>query len=470
MSTIPKSYTPMLLEALQWGFDPLGYAESRARIMGDVFSTNLPPASEGESLIFLNHPQAVQCLLSQDNGDIFSAPGELNALGEGFFGKNSILMQSGTEHRRRRKLLMPPFHGERMKAYGDLICQIAQGVMADWQTGQVITARNEMQKMTMRVILQAVFGLHSGDRYRRLEKLLAERLDAVSSPFTSILVFFPQLTADLGPLSPGGYIKRLSEEIDQLLYAEIEERRASHDPNRSDVLSLLLSAHDESGEGLSDVELRDELMTLLVAGHETTATALAWALYWIHAQPDVKQTLLDELDAHRQADQLTLSRLPYLNAVCNETLRIYPVGLLTLGRRVEKACQIMGYDLKPGDLVTACIYLVHHREDIYPNADAFRPERFLERQYSPYEFLPFGGGSRRCIGSALAMYEMTLILHQILTSSELALAEYQPVKPVRRGATLAPMGGVKLRKLGVRSNIITQPGTGERVESELVEV
>ena len=346
MATLPRSYTPMLMESLQWAFDPLGYADSRFRIMGDVFGTNLPPAPEGGTLVFLNHPDAVQFLLTQDGGDVFSAPGEVNSLGESFFGKNSVLMQDGQAHRRRRKLLMPPFHGERMKAYGDLICQIAQEIMAEWQTGQVFSARSQTQKMTMRVILKAVFGLYGGDRYRRLETLLAERLDVVSSPISSILVFFPQLAADYGPLSPGGYIKRLTDEINELLYAEISERRANPDPTRSDVLSLLLSAEDENGEGLSDAELRDELITLLVAGHETTATALAWALYWVHAQPEVKQTLLAELEAHRDADQVTLSRLPYLNAVCNETLRIYPVGILTLGRRVEKACQVMGYDLQ----------------------------------------------------------------------------------------------------------------------------
>ncbi|MEO1093851.1 MAG: cytochrome P450 [Cyanobacteria bacterium J06638_28] len=451
MATVPQSYTPHLLQTLQWIFDPLGYARGRFQSMGNVFEVKLPPATQDESFIFLNHPEAVQFLLSHDNDEIFSSPGELNALGESLLGKSSILMQSGQEHRRRRKLMMPPFHGERMKAYGDLIGQITQEVMATWVEGQIFIARDEMQKITMRVILQAVFGLYSGERYQQLERLLAKRLNAVSSPLTSVFVFFPQLIVDLGPLSPGGQMRHIAEQIDDLLYAEIRDRRAHHDPSRSDVLSLLLSARDENGYGLTDEELHDELMTLLVAGHETTATALAWAFYWIHYLPSVKTTLMAELDQHHGANQLTISRLPYLNAVCNEALRIYPVGLVTLLRRTEKACQVMGYDLQPGDLVTACIYLLHHREDVYPQADEFRPERFLERSFSPYEFLPFGGGSRRCIGAALAMYEMTLVLQTILSQCELELAESKPVQPIRRSGTLAPLGGVRLKKVGGRS-------------------
>lgn len=463
MATVPQSYTPHLLQTLQWIFDPLGYARGRFQSMGDIFEVKLPPATQDESFIFLNHPEAVQYLLSHDNGEFFSSPGELNTLGESLLGKSSILMQSGQEHRRRRKLMMPPFHGKRMKAYGDLIGQITQEVMATWVEGQILTVRDEMQKITMRVILQAVFGLYSGERYQQLERLLAKRLNAVSSPLTSVFVFFPQLTVDLGPLSPGGQMRQIAEQIDDLLYAEIRDRRTHHDPNRSDVLSLLLSARDENDNGLTDEDLHDELMTLLVAGHETTATALAWAFYWIHYLPSVKTTLMTELDQHHEADQLTISRLPYLNAVCNEALRIYPIGLVTLLRRTEKPCQVMGYDLQPGDLVTACIYLLHHREDVYPQADEFRPERFLERSFSPYEFLPFGGGSRRCIGAALAMYEMTLVLQTILSQCELELAENSPVQPIRRGGTLAPLGGVRLKKVGGRS-----PRADQRAHPELV--
>lgn len=305
-----------------------------------------------------------------------------------------------------------------------------------------------MQIITMRVILQAVFGLYEGERYQRLEYLLSTRLNLASTPLSSAALFFPQLMVDLGPWSMGGKTRRLVAETDELLYAEIRERRTNPDPNRTDVLSLLLSARDENGEGLTDVELHDELMTLLVAGHETTATALAWALYWLHRQPEIRQKLLAEFaDVTDATDYTTIAKLPYLNAVCNETLRIYPVAMLALPRRVEKPLQLLGYDLEVGSLLLGCIYLLHHREDLYPNPKVFRPERFLERQYAPGEFLPFGGGSRRCIGAALAMYELTLVIHTVLTQCELELAETKPVEPQRRGATLAPDGGVRLKKV-----------------------
>lgn len=456
MVAIQRPKTPALLQTLQWVFDPLNYMETNFQRFGALFRAEISPVN-AEPIIFVNHPDAVQYLLSHDNSDELTAPGEVNTLLKPLFGENSLLLLSGKQHRQRRQLMVPPFHGERMKAYGDLICKITEGVMAQWQPGERFCARDAMQKITMQVILQAVFGLHEGDRYQRLEHLLAERLNLISTPVTSVLLFFPQLTIDLGPWSVGGRVRRLVEETDQLLYAEIRERRAQPDPDRTDVLSLLLMAKDSNGEGLTDEELHDELMTLLVAGHETTATALAWALYWIHSRPAVYQKLMTELDQSSQtSDLMAISRLPYLTAVCSETLRIYPVAMVTLPRRVEKPMQLMGYDLEVGSLLLGCIYLVHHNETLYPNAHEFEPERFLERQFSPSEFLPFGGGSRRCIGAALAMYEMTLVLRTILSQCELELAETKAVKPQRRGGTLAPEGGVQIRKVGDRHS--TQNG------------
>jgi cytochrome P450 len=454
MVAIQSPKTPALVQTLQWVFNPLGYAETNFQRFGNVFQAKISPANS-EPLILLNHPEAIEYIFTHDNTDELTAPGEVNILVKPLFGENSLILLSGKQHRRHRQLLIPPFHGERMKAYGDLICAITREVMDEWQIGQRFCARDAMQKITMRVILQAVFGLHQGERYQKLEQLLAQRLNMVSSPISSTLVFFPQLAADLGPQSIGGRIRRVVEEIDRLLYDEIRSSRAqisSGDTSeRTDVLWLLLDAKDENGHGLSDEELHDELITLLIAGHETTATALAWALYWMHKLPHVYQTLIAELDEHQDADLVTISRLPYLTAVCNESLRIYPVALVTLPRRVEKPIQLMGYNLEVGSLLMGCIYTVHHLEYLYPNSHQFRPERFLEKQFSPYEFLPFGGGARRCIGASLAMYEMTLILKTILIQCQLALASDTDIKPTRRGATLAPSGGVYLKKVANRS-------------------
>lgn len=446
MVTLPQPKTPGLAQILQWVFNPIGYMETNFDRFGDLFGAKIVP-TESKPLVLVNHPDAVQYLLTHDTGKQLSAPGEANKLAEPLLGKNSVILLSGKQHRARRKLVMPPFHGERMKAYGELICEITQQVVSDWAVGETFCARDAMQKITMRVILQAVFGLHDGERYRRLETLLADRLNMISSPLTSILVFFPQLMVDLGPNSFARRVKEIVAETDQLLYAEIRDRRDSLDPERTDVLTLLLLARDEDGNGLTDDELHDELMTLLVAGHETTATALAWALYWIHRQPEVRQNLLAEQDAGSDDDLMAIAKRPYLNAVCNETLRIYPVALVTLPRKVEQPITLMDVELEPGTLVMGCIYLVHHRPDLYPNSHEFRPERFLERQFTPYEFLPFGAGARRCVGAALAMYEMTLVLDTILKDCVLELADDKPVLPQRRGGTLGPAGGVMIKKV-----------------------
>jgi unspecific monooxygenase len=213
----------------------------------------------------------------------------------------------------------------------------------------------------------------------------------------------------------------------------------------------MMAARDEAGEPMTDVELRDELMTLLVAGHETTATSLAFALYWIHSQPGVHEKLLAELDNLGETlDKNTILKLPYLNAVFSETLRFYPVAMLGLNRLVKAPLSIAGYKFEPGTILTPCIYLTHHREDLYPDSQQFKPERFLEKQFSPAEYLPFGGGNRRCIGMAFALLEMKLVLATVLSNWNLELAENTPVKPVRKGLLLGPSGGVKMVLTGKR--------------------
>jgi cytochrome P450 len=259
---------------------------------------------------------------------------------------------------------------------------------------------------------------------------------------------------DLGPHSPWGRFIRNRQRIDELIYEEIADRRRSRDDlnngQRNDILTLLMSARDEAGEGLSDVELRDELMTLLIAGHETTATALTWALYWIHRLPAVRERLLQELESvDHDSDPSVVFKLPYLNAVCSETLRIYPVALLTFARVTRSRVTLTGVTLEPGTTVTGCIYLAHRRKEVFPDPEEFRPDRFLERHYSPYEFLPFGGGVRRCIGMAFAQFEMKLALSTILSRFDLAFADAPKVRQQRRGLVSGP-SPFKLVKRGVR--------------------
>lgn len=434
------------MQTIQGMARPLEYLEAAAKEYGDVFtmrSLGFPPT------VVLSNPQAIQEIFTADPHQFDSAEG--SKILQPIVGNNSLILLDGDRHQRQRKLLMPPFHGERMKAYGKLICEIAEQVMKSWTIGNIQPVYPAMQEISLRVILRAVFGIDEGARFQQLRQLLVSMLDAFNSPLTSTVIFFPILQQDLGDWSFWGRFLRQRQQIDELLYSEIRERREQPDSNRTDILSLMMSASDENGQLMTDVELRDELMTLLFAGHETTASSLAWAFYWIHHLPEVREKLLKELESiGSDPDPTEIARLPYLTAICSESLRIYPIVLFSFARIVKSPIEIMGYKFDPGTVLTACVYLTHHREDIYPDSKSFKPERFLERQFSPYEFIPFGGGSRRCIGWALALLEMKLVLATVLSRYEMALADNREVLPVRRGITLTPARGVPMMMVAQR--------------------
>ncbi len=431
----PKS--PKVWQMLQWIAKPLPFMRACSHRYGDRFTVTL--SQRLGPIVFFSDPEALRIILTGDDSELFDAPGELNVMLEPLLGAQSVIGLSGDRHRRMRQLLMPSFHGERMRSYGRLIRDITEEVMNERVDGKAFFVRKSMQNISLRVILRAVFGLKDGIRYQQLEQILGTMLDRMSNPFSVSFLFFPMLRQNFGPLSPWGRFVRNRQQIDQLIYDEIAERRSHPDASRNDILTLLMSARDEAGDALTDLELRDELMTLLVAGHETTATALTWALFWIHKFPKVREKLVNELQAFDTSlDPGVLLRLPYLNAVCCETLRIYPVGMLTFPRVTRSRLDLTGTSLEPGTIVAGCIYLTHHRADIYPDPDEFRPERFLERRFSPYEYLPFGGGIRRCIGMAFAQFEMKLVLSGIISGFKLALADTHSVRPMRRGVTAGP--------------------------------
>src|SRR6201984_3644542 len=437
MSVLGGPNSPELWQQLRWLATPFSFMRDSRQRYGDSFTVAIGKGKLSK-VVFACHPKDLELILSNDDGELFDAPGELNATLEPLLGTESLIGLSDNRHRGARQLLLPPFHGERMRSYGELISEIALEVLNE-QPGRAFSVRKLMQTISMRVILQAVFGLRHGVRYQRLEKVLGRMLDRLGSPFSVSFLFFPVLQMDLGPLSPWGSFVRDRQEINQLIFDEIAERRAHPNKSRNDILSLLMDARDEGGEALTDSELRDELMTLLTAGHEATATALTWALYWIHKLPSARQQLLSELQLLGSTyDPNAVFRLPYLNAVCCETLRIYPVGMLTFPRVAKSRVELMGSSLEPGTIVVGCIYLAHHRKDVYPDPDEFRPERFLERRYSPFEYLPFGGGVRRCIGMAFAQFEMKLVISGILSGFELALADSRSVRPGRGGLTAGP--------------------------------
>jgi cytochrome P450 len=288
-------------------------------------------------------------------------------------------------------------------------------------------------------------GLREGERYDKIKHLFASVIKHGQSPIVNILSNLPFGGQDLGRWSPQGYLLHLRRELFQLLYSEVQERRKQADSSRTDILSDLIFAHDETGEALSDEEVRDLLLSPIFAAQDASATALAWSLYWIHRLPTVRDRLLQELDSlGENPDPMSIVALPYLSAVCNEVLRIYPTQLFTFPRLVESPIDVMDYNLSPGTILIGNIYLTHQREDLYPDPKQFKPERFLEKQFSPYEFLPFGGGTRVCIGGTFALFEMKLVLATILLRYQLALVDKRPEKPKFGGLLCSPASGVKM--------------------------
>lgn len=436
--------TPAFLQKLQWVADPVNYLNSAAQHNKDLFTAEI--VGFGDTIVFVQHPQALQQIFTNDR-KTFAALSEPNKILQPAFGDYSVVLLEGERHKQQRHLLMPPLHGERLQAYGETICNLTDKIFSQLRPNEPFLAWVAMQQISLEVILQTVLGLNEGERYQQLKLLLASIVDMFSSPLIASFLYFPVLQKDLGDWSPWGKFVRLKQQIDELLLAEIALRREQPGLGSIDILSLLMSARDQEGKAMSDQELRDEMMTLLLAGHDTTASAMAWGLYWIHQKPQVREKLLQELHHPGNGnDPTSIVHLPYLTAICHETLRIHPVAMITFPRVVQEPVQLLEYSLEPGTIVIGCIYLLHQREDLYPQPQQFKPERFVESHFSPYEFMPFGGGVRRCVGDALALFEMKLVLATVLSRYQLALAEHRPERPKRRGITLTPANGVKMKK------------------------
>jgi cytochrome P450 family 110 len=442
IAQIPNaSDAPRWLQTLRYTLNPLGYMDRAFERCGNLF--NAPVIGNHPQVIFASHPQAIQTIFSSEE---LVAPA--NQLLRPLVGDYSVFGLAGHRHRRERKLLMPPFHRDQVKHYGQLICDLTDRALETLSVGDRLTGRVLVQDILIEVILRVVFGLNDGQRFDRLKELLVEFSDRLQNPLIISALFLPVLQKDWGNLTPWGQLKSLQRQISQLLYAEIQDRK-QQEPSQ-DILSLLMTVRDEDGQPMSDEELHDELLTLLLAGYEATTNAIVWALYWTHRTPSVLEKLRVELEG-TDTDPMALAQLPYLNAVCNETLRISSVAFLSFPREVIAPMTLMDYRVEPGTRVYACIYLTHHCPDLYPEPEQFRPERFLERKYSMFEFLPFGGGSRRCIGEVLAQFEMKLVLAKLLSRHFFVLASQIPEVPKRRGVNVAPASGVKMLLQGTKA-------------------
>ena len=423
MTLPPGPRAPAAVNGVRFARRPLEVLQEWQARYGNVFTVRLIGFGTG---VYVADPDAIRELFTGDQSGLRA--GEANSVMEPVLGPHSVLVLDGPEHLRQRKLLLPPFQGSRVAGFRSVIGEVARGEIARWRPGQQLVLRERMRALTFEVICRAVFGVTDADRVERLRRHLVAVID--SNP---LFVITPAARADLGRFSPGGRFVRRLRAADAAIYEEIARRRREPDlEDRSDVLSLLLRARDEQGRTMTDPELRDELFTMLGAGHETTATGLAFAFELLLRDPRVLARLRDELESGDDS---------YLDAVVKETLRLRPV-LDAAQRTLAVPRTVAGWELPAGVRVYPGIALVHLREDLYPRAHEFRPERFLEEDAGSYSWLPFGGGIRRCIGAALAHAEMAEVLRVTVPRVELRPLREHADPVVLRGVTLAPKHGV----------------------------
>jgi cytochrome P450 family 135 len=404
----------------------VAFLEDAQRRYGDMFTLKI--ANEG-TWVFTSDPEAVKQVFTGDPRLLHA--GEANVVLLPVLGSHSVLLLDDDAHMAQRKLLLPPFHGERMRGYEEIMAEVAIREIERWPAGEPVSAWPTMQAITLEVIMRTVFGVTETARLERLGDVLRSSLAWATEPRRLV-----QLAA-LGPrrVAERGTIQHAIQPADDLIYEEIRARRDAADlAERDDVLSLLLQARHEDGSEMSDKELRDELMTLLVAGHETSATALAWALEALARHPAALDRLRDEVDGTDDT---------YLDAVVKEVLRLRPVIALVLRRLIEPM-EIGGRMLPAGVNVAPCIYLVHRRPDVYDDPRAFRPERFLEQPPGTYTWIPFGGGVRRCLGASFAQFEIKVVLRELVRRLDVRPARPQPERRVRRAIVFAPERGGEL--------------------------
>lgn len=419
--------------------DPARLMEETATQHGDPFTVWSP----GKSVTLTAQPEGIKEIFTADP-DILEPFG--NDTIRPFVGSGSILLMSGERHKAERKLLMPPFHGARMRAYGRIIEETALDQLRQYAVGNTFPVMNLTQATSLLVIIRAIFGVRSAEDIERVRELTLQKIDAMS-PW---LVFFPPMRQEFFGLGPWARFKKASEQADAYLIQEMDRKRSTGQLG-DDILSLMLQAQYEDGEHMTNEHIVSELTTLLFAGHETTAITLAWAMHWLHALPQVRERVLEELASlGEHPEPENIARLPYLSAVVDETLRIYPIVPLA-AREVKTNFKLRGWELPAGSVVGAAIALLHRNPELYPEPMTFRPERFLERSFSPFEYIPFGGGTRRCIGAAFSLYETKLVLATWLRHATFELKSTVTPKLERRNVTLSPLGGVPLTLTSLRA-------------------
>jgi cytochrome P450 len=439
----PGSRLPGVVQAIRYARDPVGLLERYQRRYGDVFILPFPAFGR---LVYVADPDLIKQVFTGAPGTFHAGAANARAL-EPVLGRFSLLTLDGDDHLRQRKLLLPPFHGEAVRRYRDLIAEIAAREVERWPVGRPFELRPRMQAITLEVILRAVFGVRGEERLGRFRALLPRLTDA-----TGVQMWIPFLRRNLGPWSPWGRFLRMRAKVDELVYDEIRRRRAEPDAaERDDVLSLLLGARHEDGSAMSDTELRDELITLLTAGHETSATALAWAFERLLRNPAALRALTAEVDEVRGE---------YVDAVVKETLRVRPV-IVDVARVLTADVELAGWRVPAGTVVVPAIALLQLAPEHYPDPVDFRPERFLDGQPAPYTWIPFGGGVRRCLGAAFAQLEIRTVLETVVAQASLHAPDQAPERARMRHVTIVPEHGTRVVMARHRNPVRATGGLAE---------
>ncbi len=426
----PGPRYPSLIQGMGFWTRPLAYLEKLRSRYGKRFTLRFPFSPP---FVFITEPDQIK--------QVFTAPPDVLHPGEGarvlepIVGANSVILLDGDAHMSQRKLMLPAFHGEKMERLTDLIAEVTEREVESWGPDPELALHPRMQALTLEIILRAVFGLDPGERLDLARDRLSTLLAFGDHPLT---LFGPTSERSEAFFSRFGPLKEFftrRDEVDELLFGLIDERRGEH-ADRDDVLSMLLEARHEDGTPMSDQELRDELMTLLVAGHETTATTLAWAFERLAREPAVLARLTEEVDAGEANG--------YLTATIQETQRRRPVLPNAAPRLVMKPIEVGGWHYEPGACLVANSYLLHHDPDVYPDPYSFRPERFLEEGPGTYTWIPFGGGRRRCLGASFANLEMRIVLAAVLRAYELRPVSQGHERTRRRNITIRPAAGSRI--------------------------
>jgi cytochrome P450 family 110 len=447
MTSLPPGPSgPSIVNLARWVLQPFAMLEACAREYGDYFTVELPGMPRN---VVFTDPAAVRDLFTASPED--AAVGEIAGILAPVMGARSVMLIDGKAHQRERRRMLPPFRGNCIRSYGTTIQHAARAMVDGWKLDASLDMLPALQRVTLDIIVRITLGDAPGMR-----EVVARFLEAGTSPLATALlwatprtridalVYRPVRERAFGAWLPWAHVVQAQDAMDELIHREIAARRRAPEQGATDLLSLLMAARDDEGQGMSDEELRDQIVTLLLAGHETTATTLAWTVAHLLEQPALWARTRERV---RGLDLAAIVKDEWLEAVLQESMRLSPVAL-TVGRHLRAPMKLGRWDLPAGVNAIACVHLAQRRADLFDDPLRFSPDRFLAAadgeavKTSPYRFFPFGGGARRCIGMGLAYFEMKIVLAEIVARTDLAPLQQLPPRPVRTGVTFAPEKGL----------------------------